>query len=249
VAEQAVAHADRSGNEDQREFRRTNLAAALTAAGDLDRAVGLFAEAEEIRALGHPDFPQLISLRGYQYGGFILGRGDADEALARGRHQLDFAERYLGRGMGLHDIGLAHLLIGRAQDALGELEATASLDAAVAGLRKAGQAQFIPQALLARAAHRRRRATASETDLIEPIRADLAEVEDIAGEEMRLHLTDLALERARLALDVPSAFASLAAARAEAVTQTAKAAKLVAETGYHRRDGELTDLKARLAAA
>jgi hypothetical protein len=42
-------------------------------------------------------------------------------------------------------------------------------------------------------------------DIIEPIRADLAEVEDIAGEEMRLYLTGLAFERVRFALDVPPA--------------------------------------------
>ena len=81
-----------------------------------------------------------------------------------------------------------------------------------------------------------------ETDLIERLRADLAEVEDIAGEEMRLYLKDLAL-------DVPAAFESAAAARAEAEAQTAKAAALIADTGYHRRDGELAELRARLAAA
>ena len=65
---------------------------------------------------------------------------------------------------------------------------------------------------------------------------------------MRLYLTDLALERARLALDVPAAFDSPEAARAEAEAQTAKAAALIADTGYHRRDGELAELQARLAA-
>ena len=109
-------------------------------------------------------------------------------------------------------------------------------------------ANRLSQALLARAAHRRRRAASAGMDLIEGIRADLAEVEDIAGEEMRLYLTDLALERARLALDVPAAFASPAAARAEAEAQIAKAATLVADTAYHRRDGELAELQARLAA-
>ncbi len=93
------------------------------------------------------------------------------------------------------------------------------------------------------------RPASGETDFIEGIRIDLAEVEDIAGEEMRLFLTDLALERARLALDVPAAFASAAAARAEAEAQTAKAAALIADTGYHRRDGELAELQARLKAA
>jgi hypothetical protein len=65
---------------------------------------------------------------------------------------------------------------------------------------------------------------------------------------MRLYLTDLALERARLALDLPAAFASAAAARAEAQAQTAKAAQLIADTDYHRRDGELAELQSRLAA-
>ena len=65
----------------------------------------------------------------------ILARSDAAQALARGRYQLDLAKRYLRAGSA---VGLAHLLIGRAQDALGGAEAASSLDAAVAGLRKAG---------------------------------------------------------------------------------------------------------------
>jgi hypothetical protein len=142
---------------------------------------------------------------------------------------------------------LGHLLIGRAQDALAEAQAAASLDGAVAGFRMAGTTHFLPEALLARATHRRKRAASGEMHLIEGIRADLAEVEDIAGDEMRLYLTDLALERARLALDVPAAFDSPEAARAEAEAQTAKAAALIADTGYHRRDGELAELQARLA--
>ena len=107
----------------------------------------------------------------------------------------------------------------------------------------------MPLVLLARAEHRRRNAGAGKTAAIEGIRADLSEVGDIAGEEMRLYLTDIALERARLAFDVPSAFASPEDARAEAKVQTAKAAQLIADTGYHRRDGELAELTARLAAA
>ncbi len=248
IAGQAVTHADRSGSENERRDGRTYLAAALTAAGDFGRAAALFAEAEEIQAKIDPNMPRLYSGRGYYYGDLILACGDAARALKRGRYQLGIAERYLGQGLGRAEIGIANLLIGRAQDALGDAEAASSLDAAVAGLRKSGMTDELPKALLARAAPRRRRAAAGETDLIEGIRADLAEVEDIAGEEMRLYLTDLALERARLALDVPAAFASVQAARAEAEAQTAKAGALIGETGYHRRDGELAELHARLAA-
>ncbi len=249
VAGLAVTHADLSGDDGQRADRRTNLAAVLVAIGDSGRAAALLVEAEEIHGKFQPDSAQLYSLPGYRHGDLLLACGYAAWALERGYYQLNVAECYLGEGLGLLDIGFAHLLIGRAQDALGSAEAASSLDAAVAGLRKSGAAHFLPQALLARAAHRRRRAASGETDLIEGIRADLAEVEDIAGEEMRLYLTDLALERARLALDVPAAFASPAAARAEAEAQTAKAAALIADTGYHRRDGELAELQARLKAA
>ncbi len=247
VAEAAGVHADRSGDEEKREFRRTDLAAALTAAGDLDRAAALFAEAEEIHKDWQPGQPQLISYQGYQYGDLILARGGAEGALARGRYQRDLAERYLGKGLGLDDIGYAHLLIGRALDALGQTDAARSLDDAVAGLRKSGVMQYLPLALLARAAHRRRRAAAGETGMIEGIQTDLAEVEDIAGTEMRMYLTDLALECARVALDLPAAFDTPATALAEAARHTADAARLITETGYHRRDGELAELKARLA--
>ena len=68
---------------------------------------------------------------------------------------------------------------------------------------------------------------------LERLRASLAEVEDIAGEEMRPYLTDLALERARLAPDVPS---SVRNETESAAHQTAIAEKLIAETGYRRRD-------------
>lgn len=249
IAEAAAAHADRSGDEDQREFLRAHLAAALTAAGNLDRAAALFAEAEALNLKNTPEWKYLVSLQGYQYGDLLLALGHAEDALTRGRYQLDIAERYLGKGMGLHDIGSAHLLIGRAEDALGKLEAAASLDAAVAGFRKAGRQNRLPLGLLARAAHRRRRAAAGETGLIDGILADLAEIEDIAGSEMKLHLTDLALECARVALDLPNAFDSPTTAHAEAARHTDDAGRLIAETGYHRRDGELAKLKARLAAA
>lgn len=61
---------------------------------------------------------------------------------------------------------------------------------------------------------------------------------------MRLYLTDLALERARLALDLPASVDG--DAHAEAVRHTEFAAELIAATGSSRGDGELTDLRARL---
>ena len=247
VAERGIMHSERSKIEEQLEFGRIGLACALTTSGNFENAAMLFAEAEEIHRRWHPS-PQLMSHQGYRYGDLILASGDIAHALNRGRYILSLAEDYTRLGGPIVDLGFGHLLIGRAQAALGDGQAAASLDAGVASLRKSGRSDYLPLALLARAVHRRLRAAAGETDLIEGIRADLAEVEDIAGEEMRLYLTDLALERARLALDVPAAFDSPEAARGEAKAQTAKAAALIADTGYHRRDGELAELQARLAA-
>jgi len=224
------------------------VAAGLTAAGDLDRAAALFDEAEELhRTAVRPGEPHLYSLRGYQCGDLLLALGSTEEALARGRYELDLAQKYLGRGLGLHDIGLGWLLIDRALDALGtdDAQAAEALDNAVDGMRKAGTEQFLPQALLARAGHRRRRIAAGETALLDPLRADLAEIADLAEPEMRLYLADLVLERARLALDVPASVDG--DARAEAARQTEIAAERIAATGYHRRGGELADLRARLA--
>ena len=199
-----------------------------------------------MQANQQPTIPLLNSLAGFQYGDLILALDRTENALARGRAQLDLAERFLGQGMDLKDIGMAHLLIGRALAIRRAPEAAAALDAAVVGLRKAGRSDYLPLALLARAAERRRLTAERAVDLIAEIHADLDEAADIAGEEMKLYLTDLALERARLALDLPGSVRYQGEA---AAAQVAVAAGLIAETGYHRRDEELEQLRVRLGNA
>jgi len=244
-AQQAVRLADDSNDSNQRWLRRAELARAVAAWGQIDHASTLFAEAENLRTSS----TMLTSYAGYHYGDLLLARGKPEKALERGRNQLDLAPGAVDQGIGAHIVGLGWLLTGRAQDALGHPDAAAALDNAVEALRDAGQEQLVPLALLARAAYRRGWAAAGERALLPAVRDDLAEVEDIAEPEMRLYLSDLALERARLALDVPGAFATPAEARQEAVHQTKIAADLIAATGYHRRDGELRELQARLASA
>lgn len=253
VAKRSVYHADCDTSvkgKQQRALRRATLAIALVAAGDLTNALALFDEAETIRkrTQRYGYGTQLPSVPGYHYGDLLLTRGEALKALERGRYQLLFAQTNLGSGLGLHDVALAKLLIGRAEDALEQSSTEAAFDEAVDGLRLSGRDDHLPKALLGRAAHRRHRAAAGELGLTERIRADLAEVEDIASGEMRLYLTDLALERARLALDVPSIFARSEDARAEAAAQIARAGGLIVETGYRRREPELAELRLRLAS-
>ena len=245
IAQTALEHAKKSTDKRRIEGNLVYLANAQLATGALSDSLSSFLEAEAMAAKRDPDHPELYSLRGYWYGDLLLARDETKDALRRGQYQLDIATRFLGQGMGLHNIGLAHLLIGRAQHELNQSEAKASLDAAVDGLRKAGKDDKLPQALLARAAWYRDQAAAGDTTATDKALQDLNEVEEIAGDEMERYLVDLALERARLALDVPAAFADhLTMAR----THTDVAADLIAKTGYHRRDSDLAELQTRLAA-
>jgi hypothetical protein len=95
---------------------------------------------------------------------------------------------------------------------------------------------------------------------------DLDEVEEIAEPgPMRLHLCDMALERARLAFAKSEAFAPLngliddsppkperpgeaerKSLHDEAAKQLATAADYIKTCGYHRRDEELAELQAVL---
>jgi tetratricopeptide (TPR) repeat protein len=237
VAERAVQHADKAGIEFRNECSLTVLANALLAANELDRAGSLFAKAERLTAL-----EQLFSLRGYQYGDLVLFRGDAEEALRRGHFQINNLDRV---APSLLTAGLAWLLVGRAEDALGRSEASASIDKAVEGMRKAASMPFLIQALFARADHRRKRIVLGETALIQHLQLDLAEIADAVGSEMRLYMVDLALERAWFAIDVSSV---CDAPEEEATRQVNIASQLIAETGYQRRATELSQLRSRLAA-
>lgn len=71
-AEQAVIHADHSGDSYQRIVRLTDLANALYQAGHCDEAEALFQKAEEMQAEHQPEFPLIYSLQGYQYCDLLL---------------------------------------------------------------------------------------------------------------------------------------------------------------------------------
>jgi len=101
------------------------------------------------------------------------------------------------------------------------------LEAAVEGLRAAGQDQEVPRGLLTRAWLRFLEGNEAGS------REDLDEAWEIAERRgMRLHQADVSLTRARLFGDKEA----LALAR-----------RLITETGYHRRDQELEDAEAALA--
>jgi tetratricopeptide (TPR) repeat protein len=141
VAEQSIELADRSGDGFQRMARRTKVAEALHQAGRLSASWTAFREAEALQAEDQPQYPQLYSIGGFQYCDLLLEPGlrsgaastiGADEAAVAGdegepsarleqcqevreraEYGLDLSTRFLGKGLGLLDIGLDHLTLGR----------------------------------------------------------------------------------------------------------------------------------------
>lgn len=151
-AEQAMAHADRSGNTFHRMARRTDLANALHQAGRRAEAQALFHQAEEMQARDQGQYPLLYSRRGFRYCDLLLNQPEraawrwvmgwredarADEAdqdsgtdtsslsevARRGRQMFDWRLP----SDSLLDIALDHLTLGRASLYRSILESNASV--------------------------------------------------------------------------------------------------------------------------
>ncbi|QTR49941.1 hypothetical protein [Candidatus Thiothrix anitrata] len=252
-------YADQSGDMFLRMGFRTTRADALHQIGDTATALALFREAEQLQQEHQPEYPRLSSLGGFCYCDLLLAQGSTAEVLERAEQTLEWVTRarrdVLSAALDQLTLGRAHLqqaveetppnlpLSGEEQE-----QATHLLEQTVAGLREAGQQQYLPLGLLARAAlHRHTRDFARA-------RQDLQEVFDIAdGSGMRLHLTDYHLEMARLLVAESLAPCPPCGGRvgeggnsreaANLAYHIAEAERLINETGYHRRDKELAELK------
>ncbi|MGC9954618.1 MAG: toll/interleukin-1 receptor domain-containing protein [Rhizomicrobium sp.] len=268
TAARSVKNADCSKDYFQMMSKRTTHADALHAAGQRNAAERLFADAEQRQREQQTEYPLLYSIQGYQYCDLLIAKGDWTGACDRAIQALELARAESQ----LLDIACNGLTLGRVHLALALHNKERSLsnscddvrtvlmllDGTVEGLRAAGQQQELPRGLLSRAAFRR-----SIADWKGATR-DLDEVEEIAEPgPMRLHLCDLALERARLDFAHIEAFAPLnglleannppkptmlsdqeiTTLREDATKQLAIASDLIAKCGYHRRDEELTELQ------
>ncbi|HRJ53985.1 MAG TPA: toll/interleukin-1 receptor domain-containing protein [Candidatus Thiothrix moscowensis] len=257
-SQRSVGYADQAGDMFERMSDRTAHADALHQAGATAAALALFREAEQLQQEDQPEYPRLYSLRGFRYCDLLLTQGSTAEVLERAEQTLGWVTTQNW----LLDIALDQLTLGRAhlQQAVeetppnlplsgeGQEAAEGWLDQAVAGLRAAGYQQMLPHGLLARAAlHRHTRDFARA-------RQDLQEVFDIAEPSgMRLFLTDYHLEMARLLVAESLAPFPPCGGRvgeggnsreaADPAYHIAAAAKLINETGYHRRDKELEELQ------
>ena len=275
AARTGTAHADRSGDPRLMLALRADSADALHAAGELEKAASLFSDAERRQQQLQPKYPLLYALAGFQYCDLLQSQGSVLAALGRARQTLEWArpeKKLLPIARDTLTVGRASLgvalqgLAGGAPVASARASAHASaesLDIAVEGLRASGHNAELVHGLVVRAAFRR---SAGDWD---GAARDLDEAEEIAEPgPMRLCLSDIALERARLALARNEAFAPLnglcepsppppvlpdaaaaSALRDVARTQLDIARKLIVECGYHRRDEELRELDAVAAGA
>ncbi len=224
---------------------RTTHGDALLQAGQWADAADRFGEAEAMQRDRQPDLPLLYSVQGYRWCDLKLAQGRAGEVAARADYMI--------RGEGSFSLltkALYRLVAGRAAHlaaAEGVLDDGSGsnpgqrLDDAVEGLRAAGQTWFLPPGLLARAAWHR------DNGALELARQDLIEAFDIAERGgMRPFLADCEIESAwlRLAASSPSAEDLTAAAAA-----IERAAAIVAATGYHRRDPDLSLARAGVCLA
>jgi tetratricopeptide (TPR) repeat protein len=207
---------------------RTTLADALHQAGQLEEAEQWFRQAEAMQKERQPEYHFLYSLRGYKFCDLLLSRGKYREVMERAEKTLEWDTPFSR----LLDIGLHNLSLGRAwmKKAVeeGSRDFTTAMDylnRAAAGLREAGQQQYLAPGLLIRAECYR---------LLKQYKKaweDLNEAEEIAESGgMKLYLCDLHLEAGRLCLAEEK--------NKQAEHHFSRAKKMIEETGYFRRREE-----------
>ena len=258
-AEKSVEYADRSGKLTHRIHKRCNLAYCLFISGSKEAGI-FYEEAEDIATKAQRDDIMLNAIANYRYCEYLISKKAFDKVHEKvndslschGKlqkyHQLFFAVNFLARG-------LANLYC----DSHPTSDAQQDLTSAIVRLNQSGQQSFIPFGYLAYAK------LAQNDKCFDQSFQSLAEAYEIAEPSgMRLHLTDYHLEMARLILAVEADPTQYPEATPDRKQRTlpfadqeepgiltlkghiAEAARLIQETGYHRRDAELAELQKAL---
>lgn len=239
---QCIEFADRDGDLGRRILARNGLARTFHQAGRIDEAEPLFAESEALQKLFQAQYPLIYGISRYWYGDFLLGRGATETVLNRMKKVFEqFHDKQVG--IPIHTLALDNLLVGRAHLARARSRKEAIhpnshryFAKALEGLRQANQQDYLALGLLSRGDY------FLFTGDLTSARTDLEEALDIGTRcAMRLDEADahLGLALLHLTSNAPN----------EAHSHLALARRLVTETGYGRRQPELDELSAQLAAA
>lgn len=209
---------------------RSDVADVLRHMGRPGEALALLKEAD---ALAGADETRLYSFPGYRYWDLLLELGHIDEAEERARQGLELA--HTEKGLGWLDVGLAHLLLGRAAIARANgsevtlRQARRSIESATDAIRKAGRRDHLPRALTA---FGEVCTLLGEFEAAARALDEALAIAEAAG--MRTFEADARIGHARLAL--------ARGAAGEAAEHAAEAKKIVDAIGYRRRDGDLAAL-------
>lgn len=255
---QSVDFADRSGYDFEMESNRTALANTYFQSGNSQEAEVLFLEAENMQKKRRPEYLYLYSFQCFLYCELLISLERYQEVQERVEETIKIAKR----NNWLLDIALDQLSIGSTlmlqsirNKSTDFSEAEDFLYQAVEGLRKAGRQDYLPRGLLTRASLYRHQKNfpSAWTDLDEAM--EIAEYGS-----MKLFLSDYYLEACRMInaqLKVGSLQSdkykimengevlSLSRAEMEEKFQMylEEAESLINKCGYHRRDGELEELR------
>ncbi len=153
-ARQGVELADRSGDAFLRMGSRTTLADARHQAGQGAEAAALFRQAEEMQKERQPEFPLLYSVQGFEYNDLLLGQGEWRQVLERVAKLFEWrlpTDSLLDVALEELALGRAHLQQAQSTGSPDYADASAHLEQALQGLRQAGQQDYLPRGLLARA--------------------------------------------------------------------------------------------------
>lgn len=222
----SVDYAEQSGDVFMRKVTRATHAYVLFQSGELAAALAFFLEAEQIEQEIETEWTLLYADMGMNLCELLLEQGEIKKVIKRTEKTM----QWMRESGWLLCIAQDELTLGRAYLQQEDYsQAIRWLNQAVAGLRSAGRQDHLPDGLFARANLHR------QTQDFTHAHQDLQEVLDIAEpSRMRLHLTDYHLEMARLLL---------AEERGDINYHIQTAAHLIHETGYHRRDAELSELQ------
>jgi len=238
LARQALGLAERSAEEKVEKINsQTCIANVRHQRGAGPEAKGIFRHAEALQKELPPNEPYLYSVRGFWFCDLLLDQGQRQQVLTRAGHTLVIAQKNLGKGLGLHDIGLDHLSLGRAYLAKlleeGERnlsQAAGHFNEAVNFLRQAGAQHYLVRGLLGRAAFFQVTGDSPQAH------RDLEEAMEMAQRSgMRLYEADAHLEYAHLHLAQGE--------KEEARQSLAIAKEMIQQMGYHRRDREVKELE------
>jgi tetratricopeptide (TPR) repeat protein len=279
----AVEFADRSANSQWRVYVRAARADVLQRSGRTSDAETLFREAEQLQGKSKSSHPLLFMMWGFYYCDLLLTEGERaawqrvlercsnHDALQSCRAVTERAAQTLKWAKQSHeasllDIALDHLTLGRAALYAAILEQSAipnpqsAIESAVSGLRRAGQSDELPKALLTRAWQRSLTGALTSAQAgPDSAQSDLDEAWEIAARgPMPLFMADIHLYRARL-FGVRSAERGMRNEDAPypwdkhpdgsprgPKDDLAEARRLIFKHGYLRRKEELEDAEAAL---